>query len=973
MGKPVWVTAAGNLGTIEEGVFYELVMEAFDPDGGSLEYQVIAGYMPPGLIMNEFDGVISGRPKIIYEIRGVPFDVNKDITSTFCCRVTSSTTGQIADRTFSITVTGQDAPTIETESQSLGTIFDGTFFSTRIVAQDLDNEPLNYSISAGSLPPGLTLDSNTGEISGYATPVTTTASAATVGWSAAEQGWNEYPWDHVPAWINENYQFTVEVTDGKEYAQQSYSILVLAKSLLTADVLTLTADDTLTASADMTTKHLPVLVTAADDLGIYEHDNYFAYRFEGVDYDNDEIEFGLTGTSGLGFDDIAGNGFDSTLFDQGELALPPGLTLNAETGWLYGYISTQQLAQIEYNFAIYVYKKNDPTARSENVLFTITVVNDLAGAIIWQTPSNLGSIETGAISELAIETTNSVGYNISYRLTNDSSLPQGLKLLENGLIVGRATFEYTSFDSGSTTFDENTRELGSRLNPVTFDQQYRFTVIASSPGGETSARRTFTININPVTFAPYESLYLRANPGIQDKNLFLDITRNTDIIPPADVYRNGDPNFGLAQDIRMLLISGLNASTAAEYIQAMSRNHYRKNIKFGAPKVSKAYDINQNVLYEVIYYELDDYSDTAQGSVSSSISLTDKINRNITVDNNSVSVDNAYYTLDGAGDNVVYPNSLINMRNHLRNQIGLSVREVLPKWMSNRQADGSIIGWKPVAVLAYVKPGTGDRILFNLKRRTDLDQKLISFDVDRYVWDNNLSKTYNANTGEYIESLETTFDIDVDFSVGAPAATVDFALDIPFNQIHGRSTSYIDSAGGLDGLTVSYENKTVIFATQEDYLLYNEPEDGWIRGLTFYDDVNGFDGSGFSNEETVPGYTENFVNPSITNQRAGVWKIIRDTDNDVWLLEFQNSVELNETVHVLQGFKYGGYLLKYGPGIDFSSGNTVPEYTILEPALKSDPTTFDSNNTRFISNIVTYEPPDQSDKYLVFPKENIWS
>jgi hypothetical protein len=156
-------------------------------------------------------------------------------------------------------------------------------------------------------------------------------------------------------------------------------------------------------------------------------------------------------------------------------------------------------------------------------------------------------------------------------------------------------------------------------------------------------------------------------------------------------------------------------------------------------------------------------------------------------------------------------------------------------------------------------------------------------------------------------------------------------------------------------------------------LFYNEPEDGWIRGLTFYDDADGFDGSGFSNEETVPGYTENFSNPSIANQRAGVWKIVRDTDNDIWLLEFQSSIDVGETVHVLQGFKYGGYLLKYGPGIDFSGGNTVPEYTISEPALTSDPTTFDSNNTRFINNIVTYEPPDQSDKYLVFPRENIWS
>ena len=116
MGKPVWTTAAGNLGTIEEGIFYELDLVANDPDGGDLTYIIIAGYMPPGLVLNENSGTIDGRPKISYEIRGVPSIVDQDVSSTFCCRVTS-TTGQISDRTFSITVTGQDAPTIKTESK----------------------------------------------------------------------------------------------------------------------------------------------------------------------------------------------------------------------------------------------------------------------------------------------------------------------------------------------------------------------------------------------------------------------------------------------------------------------------------------------------------------------------------------------------------------------------------------------------------------------------------------------------------------------------------------------------------------------------------------------------------------------------------------------------------------------------------------------------------------------------------------
>lgn len=975
MGKPVWVTRAGNLGTLEEGVFYELLMEAFDPDGGNLEYQVIAGYMPPGLVMDERTGLISGRPKDLYIVRGVPFDVDRDETSTFCCRVTSPD-GQISDRTFSITITGQDAPTILTPSQELDRVFDGTYVDIQLEAIDLDNEPLAWSISAGELPPGLSLDSSTGRITGYPEPVISQVSAETVGWSAPEAGWEEFPWSHSVAWINQNYQFTIQVTDGKEYAQKTYNIYVLAKSLLTADLDSITADHNDFITADMDNKHRPVVLTESTDLGIYEHDNYFSYRFIGLDFDSEEIEFGLASGDGNGFDGISGGGFGVELFDQGGMSLPPGLTLNQETGWLYGYLNPQSQAQVEYNFAIYTYKKDNPNIRSEFVYFSITIVSDLANAIIWQTPTQVGTIRTGEISEFAIESTNSVGLSVNYTLQSGSALPQGLRLLDNGLIIGRSSFEYTSFDEGTTTFDENTRELGSRVEPVTFDQDYTFTVRAASSNNEVVAIKTFTLKIVPSNFKPYESLYLRATPGQESKNLFLNIARNTDIIPPEDVYRNGDPYFGRSADARMMVISGLNAAEATDYISAMNQNHYRKVLKFGAAKISKAYDIDQNIIYEVLYYEINDDQENAAGSTSKSINLVNKINRNITVDDGNVTVDNTNYTMDGSGDRIVYPNSLINMRNQLVAEIGLQSREILPKWMSNRQADGSIIGWKPVVILAYLKPGAGERALFNLKRRTDLDQKLVSFDTDRYIWDNNLSKTFNAETGEYLASAETTFDVTAEFTYPDPVATVDAALSIPFNQIDGRLDDYVDDLGGLDGIVSVYENKTVIFAVQEQYSGYSEPNDGWIKNLNFWDEgewspdvVAGFDGY-----QNINGYQEKQADPgNIVNQRAGVWKIVRDSETGLLRLEFQREISQGETIFVRNGFTYGGKLLQYDELIQFDEGKTVPYYQDVEDLEFSAQTTFDQTQTRFITNISIYEDPDQSDKYLVFQRKNIWA
>ena len=214
-------------------------------------------------------------------------------------------------------------------------------------------------------------------------------------------------------------------------------------------------------------------------------------------------------------------------------------------------------------------------------------------------------------------------------------------------------------------------------------------------------------------------------------------------------------------------------------------------------------------------------------------------------------------------------------------------------------------------------------------------------------------------------------------SAPEPVATVDAALSLPFNQFDGSSTAFIDSIGGLDGLVNVYDGQTVIFAVQEQYLGYNEPEDGWIVNNTFWDDNNGWDSSstvGWDDYENIPGYAEKQLDPgNVTNKRAGIWKFVRDTDNDILRLEFQREITQGETVFIRNGFTYGGRLLQYDEVIQVGEGKTVPYYQDVEGLEYSTETTFDEGNTTFTTNITTYEDPDQSDKYLVFPRENIWA
>ena len=956
MVKPVWVTDAGNLGTIEEEVYYRLSLEATTPDGGALTYQVISGYMPPGIILNESSGEVAGRPAKDYNIGGTPYQVSQDTTSTFCIRITNAQ-GKIADRTFSLTVTGQDSPELTTTAHELARVFDGTFVNVQLGYKDDDDDDLTWSIINGELPPGLTL-SQTGLINGYVETAVNDANAATVGWSPDGAGWSEEPWSHSETWLNQNYEFTVQLFDGKEYAQQKYNIFVLAKSNLGADINDITVDDNTLVTADMDDKHNPILLTQATDFGFYEHDNYFAFEFTGKDFDGDDVYFGLTSADDFGFDAAAGGGFDAEAFDQSDLSTPPGLTLNAETGWLYGSIATQVAAQKEYTFGIYAYKKDNEEAVSDTIFFTLTIVSNLANAIVWKTASDMGELKAGSISSLAVETSNPEGTTVYYYLES-GGLPQGVKLLDNGLLVGRASFETTSFDNGDTTFDFDVRKAGVSIDETTLDREFTFKVRVTSEvkqaDGQHSddavllAFRTFTVEIKATDYRPYDTLYLRATPGLPDKKLFTDLVNDTDVFPNDIVYRASDPNFGRAQDTRLLVIGGLLSSELETYATAMLKNHHRKQLCLGEPKLSKAYDENRKVQYEVIYYETIDKGETSKGSVSRSIDLTGK-------------------TVDGG---IVYPNSLTNMRNQLIQEIEYRQREELPLWMSSRQADGNIIGWKPVVILSYLKPGEGAKALFNLKRHTGTDLKLVDLEFDRYILDNNMSKNYNATTGEWDVSNETTFDIDAD-NISVPVATVDAALSKPFSAFNGRTDAEINALGGLDGLKAVYEGKTVIFAEQEQYTGYVEPYDGWYTTGSYWDDAAGWDDE-WDGYEVINGYTEKQEDSTVVNKRASVWKFVRDTDNDILVLEFQQEIQQGETVSVRNGFKYGGHILEYDQNVQGSQGKTVPYYQFAEALVLASPTTFNINGeTRFVSSITTYEDPDESDKYLVFPKETIW-
>jgi len=847
MAQPRWITPAGSLGTIPEGIFYSTPIEAATEDEETVYYQVIAGQLPTGIQITTA-GTITGVPRSIINVQGVPTPVSYDVVSKFVVRAYTTrvvngviVVNRLADRTFSLTVTGQDVPEFITPSGNIGTYYDGTPVQIQIEFTDVDpGDRVRLRLISGDLPPGLLVNSR-GLISGIIEPLVGPPGTAEAGYDATQ--FSEYPFDFSTRSTSTNYQFTLEVTDGKGSNIRVFEIYVYSKDSMSADTTDFTADNTW-ITADVVPTRTPVLVTPAGSLGTVRADNFYAFKFDAIDFDGDPIEYDISTNAGFN--------------------LPPGLAINPDTGWFYGYIPNQGATELTYQFSIRVRKANQPTIVSGYYPFTLTITGAVSTDVIWLTNPNLGTINNGAVSTFSVQAVNAGGRSLEYRLQSgsNSQLPQGLRLMPSGNITGCVSFNTWAVDSGTTSCDKDihTREI---TQETTFDSEFNFTVNAYSPdsaqvgyevsfvtvtnggsnytgtpvvtfsappdvqnaviatagtvtivdgvitaiaidnpgqgytaapyititgGGGSSATavasvqpidivnivsvfRRFTITIIRAFNEPYQGLYIKAMPPQNDRNLISQLVQNQDAIPFDLVYRADDPNFGVSSSVVYNHAFGLTPANIDDYVAALELNHYWKNLTLGKINFAQARNSAGEVIYEAVYsLVVDNLVNNDGESVGRSVALPYPINK-----------------ADSSEINTVYPNSLINMRNQVVDSVG-QISPMLPAWMTSKQANGRILGFVPAWVIAYVKPGQGGRIVYNIQQQFSGQLNSIDFKADRYEIDRRMTfawESFNDSTlsGEWIPSppAATTFDL-ADYTPQTPTSGTIF---------DGNSTRFI--------------------------------------------------------------------------------------------------------------------------------------------------------------------------------------
>jgi hypothetical protein len=423
--------------------------------------------------------------------------------------------------------------------------------------------------------------------------------------------------------------------------------------------------------------------------------------------------------------------------------LPPGLTLDPESGWLYGYIPAGGIDITTYSFTIRAQEIGHPDVFSNPYDYSLTITGPVNSDITWLTPSNLGTIDNGDTSTLYVEAVNVSGLPLSYQLLSgsDSRLPQGLQLLPSGHIAGRVSFDTFALDGGSTTFDATTQTNTTFIpRPTTFDMVCTFTVNTTSVNGVVNVNRVFSITVVRRYNEPYNNLYIQAMPPQNDRAVIASLVQNRTIFPPDLIYRNDDPNFGVASRVVYEHAYGLTAATYNDYVASLDLNHYWKNLVLGEIKTAQALDDAGNILYEVVYSEVVDNLVNNNGeSVGKSVNLPFEIPVDI---------------------QTVYPNSLVDMRTQVIDTVG-QVSNVLPRWMLSKQTDGNVLGFTPAWVIAYTKPGESGQIAYNIQTQFKGHLNLVDFEVDRYELDNLLTKNWDREGQHWVPQPPTltTFDM----------------------------------------------------------------------------------------------------------------------------------------------------------------------------------------------------------------------
>jgi len=757
MPLSVWTEHSGySFGTIQERTSINQLL----PVVGTATYSVISGKLPPGLRIVD-DAII-----------GSAFEVPRSTEFKFVVR--ASYNNEISDRTFAITVDGADQPVWQTAAGSLPVgpnnvyyILDSSYIDFQLLATDPDTaagQRLKYFIASkeGTLPPGLVL-TDSGRIVGWVQPALVIPETAGNGFFdttvydavafdfgyRSSNGYDSYIYDTAifdystpslsPKKLNRNYEFIVTITDGDTEVKRKFKIYVVGDDYFRADNTVTTAGSG-SFMVDATYVRAPIWVTPAN-LGVRRANNYQTIRLDTYeDLDLGPIVYSL----------------DATNPDSTVSILPPGMQFDQGTAEIFGVVPYQPAITKTYHFTVTAMRLSDraETATSKRT-FTVQVLGEVESVMGWVTGSNLGNIESNLISMLSVTASSTITESVILYVKTSGTLPPGLILELDGEITGKVSQFNLNGDQGLITFDASNFSLDA--GTTTVDRVYSFTVEARDILGYSAISRTFSLTITTPNNRLYSNITAKPYLKLDQRELFKNFIRNSNIFDATAIYRPGDSNFGIQNDLKMIVYSGIETKTAAQVVSVVGQNHRKKRFKIGDVKKAQAKVTGtNNLLYEVIYLDVIDPLEI--GNKTLDLAEAGPIDPILTtVDQTNIYFNGPFDTPTRfwgrpqpysvtADRSDVYPDgefrqpASISLWRRRIEQLGLHDRNYLPLWMRTIQ-DGSVqeLGFVSAIPLCFCKVGRGDDIMLNiknyLKTTPDFSFNKIDYVIDRYIID----------------------------------------------------------------------------------------------------------------------------------------------------------------------------------------------------------------------------------------------
>jgi hypothetical protein len=719
-------------------------------------------------------------------LTGTPAEVAKRTLYTFVVRATAGSA--ITDRSFTLDVSGADAPTFTTVAGQLNkplstvfttdsssttdstlstadttgnvTVLDGSYIEYDIVATDTDTaagQNLVYEVVQGSLPPGVTMTLN-GKISGVVELVIDDAYGPQGGYDfdafpdysaltpsdggEPTNAKNIYDRTVISKSRSVNYDFIVRVTDGVSSVDRNFNIFVYSADYWIVSNSQVTIDQTiLTDNAitmDLHTGRPPVFTTEAD-LGTFRHDNAVVIRIDVSDFDPLQANLEYSITSG---------------------ALPTGLSIDLNSGEIYGTLARQSAVEVDHTFTV---RANRVVATGLNTFsertFTMKVIGEINIGIAFTTPTIIGTLTADIPSLLSVEAvseeTNRV---LSYSVTS-GSLPTGITLSEQGNLIGAID---------PSNFTDSTRA-------------YTFEVTVSDQYQTAATKKDFTLNIDiPYTQIEYGNMSGHATSFI-DQNIFNNVAQDPNINSVDNIFRPEDKNFGMKLKPDMLMMSGLEAQTLTVFQQQMEQNHAPKTLYFGDLKTAVAKE-DGVVKYEVVYLDIVDNLVNGSGvPIGADVPIGTTVRKPLlgpTVSTMEITADTDIYefthksglAFSSSGSKIrfanqlsadldfittLFPNAVANMRSRMKS-LGHKEWDYLPLWMKTTQAGGlAPLGYVTAVPICYCKPGTSALVKKRIEDKV-LNFKNIAFTIDRYV----VSKSKVATETFTADGTTTSFVVD---------------------------------------------------------------------------------------------------------------------------------------------------------------------------------------------------------------------